>query len=172
MQLAAVQPDASVAQLATEATSQYKVPAFFRRLIFLLLRIDRHRAFSYIIRKSESLPLPKPCLLPAFSVLIQIPAATHSKQFHRHRIDMLVITAALVLAAQALAQGYPEVPVAGEQSPPVTYKANLQPGKPGTGYVAGSTNPNAPGVQFDIDFTELPAEGPFGTMASLVTTSH
>jgi hypothetical protein len=76
-------------------------------------------------------------------------------------------TVTLAFAAQAIAWSVRTAdaigaPVATGQPLGVTYKATFQLGKPGTGYVAGSTNQNGIGVDFNIGITDLPDEGPFG----------
>jgi hypothetical protein len=81
-----------------------------------------------------------------------------------HYLAVAILSA---LAAQTHAYAlqvyeYPAVPQATNQPLQVTYQATLQTSKPGQGYVAGTTNANGTGVEFNIGFTELPDQGPFG----------
>lgn len=75
---------------------------------------------------------------------------------------------ALAFAAQALAYSVQTedaigAPVATGQ-PIASYKATLQAGKPGSGYIAGTTGEDGLGVEFTIDLTDLPDDGPFGML--------
>lgn len=82
---------------------------------------------------------------------------------------MSVAVALLALAHQALAQDYPEVPLATGRPAGVTYQAELQASKPGSGHIIGSPSADGTGVAFSIKLTELPdvdTQGPFGTLST------